>query len=107
MVDQIFDSTKFSDGLLYIPEFDVCAEVTSGDAGSAIALATCNDSAEQAFEFSGEGTISPASATELCVTVTEDTHTGRSDANQIKVLTLEACSEENSAYQTWAVRTGL
>ncbi len=107
MVDQIFDSTKFADGLLYMPEFDVCAEITSTDAGSAIALATCNDSAEQSFEFSGEGTIAPVSATEMCVTVAEYTRTGRSDANQIKVLSLEVCSDESSAYQTWAVRTGL
>lgn len=107
MVDQIFDSTQFSDGVLYMPEFDVCAEISATTAGSAIGLTSCNGSVEQTFEFSGEGTIVPASATDLCVTVAEDTRTGRSDANQIKVLSLEACSEDNTAYQTWAVRTGL
>lgn len=30
---------------------------------------------------------------------------GRSDANQIKVLSLETCSDDQAAYQTWAVRT--
>ena len=49
--------------------------------------------------------ISPASAPGMCFTAAEATRTGRSDANQIKVLTLEACSEENAAYQTWAVRS--
>ena len=107
MVDQIFDSEKFADGILYMPEFDVCAEITSVTAGSSIALATCNDSPEQSFLFSGTGTIVPTSAADLCMTVAEDTRTGRSKVNQIKVLSLEACSDDNSSNQDWAVRSGL
>lgn len=107
MVDQIFDTEKFVDGVLYMPEFDVCASVASADAGASIELAACDGSAAQSFVFSGEGTITPASATDMCVTVAEDTRTGRSDVNQIKVLSLEACSEDNAAYQVWAVRSSL
>ena len=107
MVDQIFDTTKFADGLLYMPEFDVCAEITSAEAGASIALSACNGSKSQSFIFSGEGTIVPSSATNMCVTVAEATRTGRSSANQIKVLTLEACAEDKKAYQSWAVRSGL
>ncbi|MDB4224373.1 RICIN domain-containing protein [Granulosicoccus sp.] len=107
MVDQIFDSEKFADGILYMPEFDVCAEITSVTAGSSIALATCNDSPEQSFLFSGTGTIVPTSAADLCMTVAEDTRTGRSKVNQIKVLSLEACSDDNASNQDWAVRSGL
>ena len=107
MVDQIFDSEKFADGILYMPEFDVCAEITSTSAGSSIALASCNDSTEQSFQFSGEGTIVPSSAGDMCLTVAEATRTGRSKINQIKVLSLEACAADKSNYQMWSVRSGL
>ncbi len=107
MVDQIFDTEKFADGILYMPEFDVCAEVSALAAGSAIGLSACNGSDEQSFQFSGEGTIVPSSATDMCLTVADATRTGRSDANQIKVLTLEACSDDLKSHQAWAVRSGL
>lgn len=104
-VDQAFDSDQFADGILYMTEFDVCAEVTSTDAGTSIGLSTCDGSDAQSFTFTGEGTITPASAPEMCLTLAEETRTGRSDANQIKVLSLEACDDSNSAYQSWLVRS--
>jgi len=107
MVDQIFDTEKFAEGLLYMPEFDVCAEVANPEAGASISLAACSGDESQSFQFSGAGTIVPSSATELCITVAQDTRTGRSSANQIKVLSLEACANDKAAYQQWAVRTGL
>lgn len=105
LVDQIFDTEKFSDGLLFMTEFDVCAQAPSLEAGATLALADCDGSDAQSFVFSGEGSITPASAPELCFTAGEDTRSGRSDANQIKVLTLETCGDNLSAYQTWAVRS--
>ncbi|MCT8159151.1 hypothetical protein [Pseudoruegeria sp. SHC-113] len=104
-LDQSFDRARFAEGLLYMTEFDVCAEAESLTAGSALALATCDASPAQSFLFSGEGTISPASAPELCVTLGEETRSGRSDANQIKVMSLEVCSAGLEAYQNWGVRT--
>ena len=105
MVDQIFDTGKFAENVLYMPEFDVCAELSSVEAGTSIDLAACDGSDAQSFAFSGEGTITPVSAPDMCLTVAEDTRTGRSDANQIKALILEACDDGRSAYQHWAVRT--
>ena len=107
MVDQIFDTEKFVDGLLYMPEFDVCAQVAAVTAGTTIELATCNDSPEQSFQFSGEGTISPTSAPTMCLTVAQDTRTGRSNVNQIKVLSIEACQDDKADYQVWATRSSL
>ena len=103
--DQTFDTEKFADGLLYMVNFDVCTQISSTEAGSALELAACDGSDAQAFSFSGEGTITPASAPEMCITVAEETRTGRSDANQIKVLSLESCSADLAAYQSWGVRT--
>ncbi|MBU2992645.1 ricin-type beta-trefoil lectin domain protein [Octadecabacter sp. 1_MG-2023] len=104
-VDQGFDTERFADGQLYMPEFDVCAEVSSTEAGATVGLADCSDDVKQDFVFSGEGEIVPASAPEMCLTLAEDTRTGRSDTNQIKELALEACSEDSAASQTWSHRT--
>lgn len=104
-VDQIFESEQFADGILYMPEFDVCAEVASDQAGASVNLTACNGSDAQSFTFAGEGKISPASAPEVCLTLAEGTRTGRSDTNQIKVLTLELCTDALSAFQNWAVRS--
>ncbi|SLN55849.1 Ricin-type beta-trefoil lectin domain protein [Pseudoruegeria aquimaris] len=104
-IDQTFDSEKFSDGLLYMTEFDVCAEITAPEAGAALALNSCDGSDAQSFLFSGEGRVTPASAPDLCVTLGEATRSGRSDANQIKAMTLETCDSARAAYQTWGIRT--
>lgn len=103
-VDQAFDAAQFADGVLYMPEFDVCASLAATEAGTSVDLAACDGSAAQSFVFAGEGTITPASAPEMCLTLAEDTRTGRSDANQIKVLSLEACDDGLAAYQTWSNR---
>ena len=105
--DQTFDTEKFADGQLYMTNFDVCAEILSPEAGSLLGLSECSGSDAQSFNFSGEGTIVPTAAPEMCLTVAEDTRSGRSDANQIKVLSLETCADDKAAYQTWAVRSSL
>lgn len=104
-VDQAFESDRFADSVLYMPEFDVCAEVSSTDEDSAVELADCDASDAQGFVFSGEGTITSATVTDMCLTLGEDTRTGRSDTNQIKELSLEACSDDRAAFQTWGNRT--
>ena len=104
-VDQAFDSEQFADGVLYMPEFDVCAQTASMDAGAEIGLTDCDGSDAQNFIFTGEGTISLAAAPEMCLTLGEDTRTGRSDTNQIKELSLQECSDDAANYQSWGNRT--
>lgn len=104
-VDQAFDADQFVDGVLYMPEFDVCAEVVTAEVDGVVGLAACDASAAQSFVFSGEGSIVPSAAPDLCLTLENATRTGRSDANQIKVLSLAACDADLAGYQDWAVRT--
>ena len=104
-VDQGFESEQFADGLFYMPDFDVCMQPAAVEEGAALELVSCDGTEAQSFVFSGEGTITPASATDLCLTLGEDTRTGRSDTNQIKELTLQTCSEDNAASQVWGFRT--
>ena len=104
-VDQAFDSARFEDGVFYMPEFDVCMQVSSTEAGATLELADCDGSDAQGFTFAGEGAITPASTPEMCLTLGADTRSGRSDTNQIKALTLAACADDAAAYQTWGFRT--
>lgn len=106
-VDQEFSPTKFTEGRLYMPRFNVCAAVSGTEAGTTIDLAACDGSDAQMFVFSGEGTITPASAPEMCFTLAEDTRFGRSKKNQIKNLSLESCDVSKSAYQTWSTRSSV
>lgn len=105
LVDQAFDPDQFADGVLYMPEFEVCVQAPSTEAGASVELAACDGSAAQSWIFDGEGTIAPASAPETCLTLTGETRTGRSDENQMIALTLETCSADLAATQTWANRT--
>lgn len=104
-VDQAFDSEKFADGTFYMPEFDVCMQVATPVAGAELELAACDGSEAQSFAFSGDGKITPASAPDLCLTLGEETRSGRSQTNQIKALTLADCAADQAAYQTWSYRT--
>ena len=103
-VDQAFDPDQFADGVMYMPEFDVCMQATSLEAGGTVELATCDGSQAQSWIFDGEGTIAPAMAPDICLTSAEETRTGRSDENQMKGLTLEACADDMTASQAWATR---
>lgn len=104
-VDQAFDADQFADGVLYMPEFDVCVQAASTETGASVELAACDGSDAQSWAFDGEGTIAPASAPEVCLTLAEETRTGRSEENQMKALSLETCSQDAAATQTWANRT--
>ncbi len=102
--DQVFDETKIGENQLYMPVYDVCASAASMEAGAEIGLAACDGSEAQQFAMSETCTISPVAAENLCFTAGEDTRTGRSSDHQIKVLTLEECSEEAASRQLWAGR---
>lgn len=106
-VDQVFETDRFADGVLYMPEFDVCATATDLEAGATLGLAACDGSALQNVTLTETGKLSPADAPAMCFTAGEDTRLGRggTSRHQIKSLTLQDCSEDLAAYQTWRTRT--
>lgn len=105
--DQIFDTTRFAGKQLYLPNFDVCAEVSAIKNGATVALAECNNSELQQIHFAGNGTITPVSNPELCFTASLDTKRGRGGTSdhQIKGLSLEKCSDDKTIFQQWRTRT--
>ena len=101
--DQIFDTLELEYEMLYLPKFDVCAELSHLSVGSNVTLATCNSTAEQRFTFSGNGTITSTVEPTLCLTASLDTKLGRigTSKHQIKGLTLENCTVDLAQFQTW------
>lgn len=103
-IDQIFESDKFSDNQLYMPEFDVCATVSGIEVDASVTLAACDSSDIQQLVISETGQISPVADTSLCVTAAQETTTGRSKTNLMRALSLQPCSDDNSATQVWRIR---
>jgi len=104
-IDQIFDTNKFEDELLFMPEFEVCATVSAIEVDATVALDACDGSDTQRLVLTDSGQISPASDPTLCVTAGQDTKTGRSKTNLMRALSLQPCSEDNAATQIWRTRT--
>ncbi len=105
--DQVFDTAGFASGTLYMPVYDVCAQVASASAGAEIGLAACDGSELQTFVLGDGGTISLASDTSLCFTASSETRFGRSDVHQISDMALAECSDDLAAYQQWGYRATL
>lgn len=72
-VDQVFETDRFADGVLYMPEFDVCATVSGLEVGATLGLATCDGSSLQNITLTEPGKLSPADAPTLCFTAGKDT----------------------------------
>jgi Ricin-type beta-trefoil lectin domain len=102
--DQMFDTEQFADNVLYMPEYDVCAELISLEAGSEVGLASCDGNELQSFALSESGTISPTSAPEMCFTAAAESRLGRGSDHQIRDLSLELCSDDLALYQQWRTR---
>jgi hypothetical protein len=103
--DQTFAVSRFASNELYMPNFEVCATVSSLAAGSSIGLAACDGSDLQQISFSEGGTISMLASPNLCFTAAQDSRFGRSKVHQIKALSLEECSASLATYQEWRSRT--
>jgi len=102
--DQVFDMTAFANNSLFMPIYDVCVSFDSLEAGSEVSLSACGESAS-AIEFSGNWTITPVDAPDLCFTANDESRMWRWSQHQIRDLTLETCTESKSAYQMWIVRS--
>lgn len=105
--DQIFETNSFSKHILYMPKFNVCAQVSNYKIGTKVSLDSCSGSPFQSFTFKENGKISPLEANDICLTTSLDTKLGRNGTSkhQIKGLTLQKCSKEYDIFQTWTTNT--
>ena len=104
--DQTLDPAGFASGQFKYPAFDVCASLPSTEVGTKVALTDCDGSDAQMLVFAENGSISPKSAPDMCLTVGEETSFGRggTSPHQIKELTLQNCSGELASRQQWEAR---
>lgn len=106
--DQIFETSRFKDNQLYMPKFDVCAQLSAIEVGATVTLAQCDGNNLQDISFLSDGTIRPVEADNLCLSAGLATTRGRGGTSdhQIKTLTLQECSSERSIFQQWMSRSG-
>ncbi len=88
-----------SDGVFYMPEFDVYLQASPPSETATLAFSECDQSEQQQWLLSENVTISPASIPEMCIRVGAETCTSKSAENQMRPLWLEACKDEPSAKQ--------
>lgn len=107
--DQKMDADAIAEGKFLMTGFNVCMQAREATAGASLWGATCDGNELQAFNLLEDKTIRLDGAPDLCLSVGDETRPGRGGGgtHQYKDLTLEACSEERSAYQQWYMRTGV
>lgn len=105
--DQVFNTGKFAENVLYMPIYDVCAQAVSLAAGAEVGLGACDGSELQSFTVNADGTIAPTAAPELCLTLGAESRFGRGSDHQIRDLSLETCSAENAGVQQFGARISL
>ncbi len=105
--DQTFDSKQFENNRLYMPKYDLCAQLSALGPGARVGLAKCSDDLRQQFSFEEPGPIRASGAEDLCLTASLDTQLGRggTSEHQIKGLSLKACSEDRLLFQIWRSRS--
>jgi hypothetical protein len=75
--------------------------------GSSLGLEPCSARTEQSFELQTAGKITPAADPNFCLTVASGTSApggGGRPTHLLRKLTVERCSAERAAYQTWRLR---
>jgi len=66
--DQSFSKKRLTENALYMVDFDVCATLSSLDAGANVGLAKCDGSELQKISFNTAGELRPLAKNTMCLT---------------------------------------
>lgn len=102
--DQGFDADLVVQGQFKITYFDVCMVAENIQSDSSLVLAGCENVDAQHFLLQADGHLVTQANPELCVTASStEKREGRggSPIHVMRPLSLQPCSDSNSAYQTW------
>ena len=93
-------------GVFRMAAFDHCLSISSRDPGSWIALTPCDNRPEQQFEVTDTGEVKSKIAEDLCITLGSESLPGGggSPLHQLRKLSMETCTAENSTLQRWRLR---
>lgn len=103
--DQSFDVALIEQGQFKINYFDVCMSAAAIETGSAILLDSCKSVDTQSFSLEPNGNLVAKANPELCITVSateKKEGRGATPIHVMRPLSLQPCSEDSKAYQTWS-----
>ena len=106
--DQGFDASEIEEGQFRLPYFDVCAAAEGIEEGAALVLESCDNMDAQSFELNDAGNLVISSRPDLCVTVSSSEKRegrGGSPIHVMRPLTLQPCTDDDAAYQTWTLHS--
>ncbi|MBT5032340.1 MAG: alpha/beta hydrolase fold domain-containing protein [Proteobacteria bacterium] len=103
-VDELFEMTD--SGQLRLPEYDLCLSAESQQAGSYVNTIDCSEDTVHAWTVESNGHVSPANASDLCLTLSSDrTYVNSAPANltpySSRSVSLENCNSDLEDYQSW------
>ena len=104
--DTIFSYERTAVGELYMPEYDLCVEASSGEPDSTLHLEDCATNEMQKWDFADQN-VRPIANPELCLTVSsvpgELTSGGLAYPTGYKSreISLQNCSDEIADRQQW------
>lgn len=104
--DQSFDAQLIEQGQFKITYFDVCMTADGTQANAAILLDACKQLDTQKFSLESSGQLILQAKPDLCVTASStEKREGRggTPVHVMRPLSLQLCSEDNSAYQKWSL----
>ena len=100
--DGIFDTAAFERGALHMPEYDLCVDAASSEAGAIVRLKECNASQLQTWHRAASGEVVSGGAPELCLTVGPGPSRPAGADHIIRTVRLMPCAPESAERQRWA-----
>ena len=104
-VDQGLDANRLKQKELFFPHFNVCVHPSSYNNPLSLTLVKCKNTQE--FIFYEDNTIRLKNNTNLCLTVAKKPSQkggGGSPVHLKRNLSMQICTKEDFAYQTWVLR---
>lgn len=102
-LDGLFVMSAAQGGRLRMPHFRLCVEARRMAAGARVGLERCSAGAAQKWAFQADGTIHPAGAATLCLTVAPGAGRDAGPSGYVvRAVSLTACSTAAAARQRWA-----
>lgn len=107
-LDERFSAAAFEDGILQMPEYDLCVAARDPQAGVTVGLESCDGTPAQRWVFA-EKELRPAANTALCLTIGPEPSALTPGGQRLpsrhvaRSLGLQGCSDAAADRQRWKV----
>ena len=100
--DGMFDTGAFEQGVLHMPEYDLCVEAASSEPGAIVLLKDCNASRLQTWHRAASGEVMSGAGADLCLTIGPGPSRPAGADHVIRTVRLMPCAPESPERQRWA-----